>query len=179
MHTLGFPATADPFGHRDPVVVNVPGLLREIILALTGEPALSGPDRDDLSRVLLRSLAPVPSVHLHLPYPADDRLARVAGALTDDPGDARSLGELGAAAGASERTLSRLFRQQTGMTFPQWRAQLRLQHGLTLLAAGQPVTAVAHGCGYGSPSAFTAAFRDAFGMTPSDAFGRVTTSGRG
>jgi AraC-like DNA-binding protein len=68
--------------------------------------------------------------------------------------------------GAGERTLSRLFRAETGMTFPQWRAQLRLHHFLALLASGLPVTATAITCGYSTPSAFTAAFRATFGTAP-------------
>jgi AraC-like DNA-binding protein len=52
------------------------------------------------------------------------------------------------------------------MTFPQWRAQLRLQHALLSLATGASVTGTATTCGYASLSAFIAAFRDAFGSTP-------------
>jgi AraC-like DNA-binding protein len=52
------------------------------------------------------------------------------------------------------------------MTFPQWRAQLRLQHAMLLLAAGSTVTSAATASGYANTSAFIAAFRDAFGVTP-------------
>lgn len=97
----------------------------------------------------------------------------LAALLAADPADQRSLAELGRAVGAAERTLSRLFRAETGLTFPQWRAQLRLQHALTLLAAGQPVTSVALACGFHTPSAFIEAFRKAFGTTP----GRYWDSG--
>ena len=86
--------------------------------------------------------------------------------LAEDPGSDRSLAELGRAVGVGERTLSRLFRAETGMTFPQWRAQLRLHHSLTLLASGLSVTATAITCGYSTPSAFTAAFHATFGTTP-------------
>lgn len=86
--------------------------------------------------------------------------------LAGDPGSDRTLTELGRAVGAGERTLSRLFRAETGMTFPQWRAQLRLRNSLTLLATGRSVTATAMTCGYSTPSAFTAAFHATFGTTP-------------
>ncbi|EFC81270.1 helix-turn-helix domain-containing protein [Parafrankia sp. EUN1f] len=49
---------------------------------------------------------------------------------------------------------------------PRVLAELPLHHGLTLLAGGEPVTVVALACGSSNPSAFTAAFRDAFGVTP-------------
>jgi AraC-like DNA-binding protein len=68
--------------------------------------------------------------------------------------------------GKRERENIRLFREQTGMTFPQWRAQVRLHHGVRHLASGAPVTAVAHQCGYANASAFVEAFRLATGTTP-------------
>jgi AraC-like DNA-binding protein len=52
------------------------------------------------------------------------------------------------------------------MTFPQWRARLRLQHALALLAAGELVTAVAMACGFSTPSAFIGTFRSTLGITP-------------
>ncbi|MET8338388.1 helix-turn-helix domain-containing protein [Streptosporangium canum] len=66
----------------------------------------------------------------------------------------------------SDRTLTRLCRAELGMSFPQWRTQLRLHHALRLLAEGTPVTAVAHQCGWASSSAFIDVFRRAFGHTP-------------
>jgi AraC-like DNA-binding protein len=52
------------------------------------------------------------------------------------------------------------------MTFPQWRAQLRLQHAMVLLAASSTVIGAATASGYSHVSAFIAAFKDAFGVTP-------------
>jgi AraC-like DNA-binding protein len=96
----------------------------------------------------------------------DLRLRDIAAILADDPAGGRTLAELGRAVGASQRTLSRLFRRDTGMTFPQWRAQLRLQHAMPLLATGSTVTGAATATGYAHTSAFIAAFRDAFSTTP-------------
>ena len=135
-------------------------------IALAEDHALGSDDRADLYRVVLRRLTPTPDQQHHLPAPADPRLRDVAALLADDPADRRTLAELGRAAGASERTLSRLFRRDTGMTFPQWRAQLRLQHAILLLAADSTVTGAAAASGYTNTSAFIAAFRDAFAVTP-------------
>jgi AraC-like DNA-binding protein len=86
--------------------------------------------------------------------------------LQDDPADGRTLTELGREIGASERTLSRLCKADLGMTFPQWRTQLRLHLASRLLAEGHSVTGVAHQCGWASTSAFIDTFRRAFGQTP-------------
>jgi len=89
-----------------------------------------------------------------------------SGLLRADPADERTLAEFGMVVGASERTLSRLFRQEAGMSFPQWRTQFRLQHALVLLADGTPVTTTALACGWANPSSFIETFRRAFGATP-------------
>jgi AraC-like DNA-binding protein len=172
MRTLAFDVASDPLPRDRPTVLAVSPLLREIIVSLTeaGGPAahgtLTAAQRADLERVALDQLRRVEALPLRLPAPADDRLRHISDLLTEDPADPRTLAELGAAVGASERTLSRLFRSQTGMSFPQWRAQLRLHHALRLLASGVPVTATAAACGYSHASAFIEAFRHAYGTTP-------------
>ena len=92
--------------------------------------------------------------------------------LYEQPADNTSLAELGQATGASARTLSRLFRNELGMTFYEWRTQLRIYHALVLLADGHDTTYVAHACGWANPSSFIAAFASIIGTTP----GRHRTS---
>jgi AraC-like DNA-binding protein len=100
----------------------------------------------------------------------DTRLRRVTEALLADPSDPRGLEQFAAMAGASARTLARLFRRETGMSFGAWRQQARLIEALARLGAGEPVTNVALELGYESPSAFTAMFRRSLGVTPSRYF---------
>jgi AraC-like DNA-binding protein len=166
LRTVAFGVHVNPLGLTQPTVLSVSRLLRELIIALTDDPARPLDEQRDLKRVALRQLRPAPALQFHLPQPGDERLRDVTAILAEDPGSDRTLAELGRAVGAGERTLSRLFRAETGMTFPQWRAQLRLHHSLTLLASGLSVTAAAITCGYSTPSAFTAAFHATFGTTP-------------
>lgn len=165
LRTLIFPAATNPLDLDRPTVLAVDPLLREVIAALTTEDPGSR-QRRTLEQVALDRLRTVDELPLSLPWPRDDRLAAVARTLADAPADDRSLAALGREAGAAERTLSRLFRAETGMTFPQWRTQLRLQHALALLARGEAVTAVAVACGFATPSAFIESFRRALGTTP-------------
>ncbi|MFE0459706.1 AraC family transcriptional regulator [Kitasatospora sp. NPDC058965] len=176
MRALAFPADRDPLPPGRPTVLAVSPLLREVVVALTDDLVTRQFDarqRRNLERVALDQLRGVDALPLHLPAPTDPRLVELTALLTRDPGDRRPLARLGAAVGASERTLSRLFRQQTGMTFPQWRTQLRLHHALTLLATGASVTTVAATCGYANTSAFIESFRLAFGGTPGQYFRRT------
>jgi len=161
------PADTSPLDPGQPTLLAVSPLLREVLLALTA----SVPPRDDerarLEAVVFDQLRPIPASDSYLlPEPGDSRLRAIARLLRADPGDSRTLADFAKAAGSSERTLSRLFRSNTGMSFPQWRSQLRLQVALIDLAAGTPVGTVAHRCGYSTPSAFIATFRQAFGITP-------------
>ena len=186
MRTLVFPQTVNPLRLDRPTVLATDPLLREVIVALSegqdadengrpeaeaepGRPPadeLDATQRHHLELVALDHLRRVEELAFSLPAPQDDRLRAVAALLTADPADERSLAELGRVVGAAERTLSRLFRTELGMSFPQWRGHLRLQRALTLLAAGTSVTTVAGLCGFRSPSAFIDAFRRAFGTTP-------------
>ncbi|MPZ59687.1 MAG: helix-turn-helix domain-containing protein [Propionibacteriales bacterium] len=166
LHLVGLPADTNPLGLNSPNVLAVSPLLRELILAYTHRPGDDTPERQRLRAVLLDQLRASPQQPVQLPTPADPRLTVVCDLLHRDPADPRTLAQLGRATGAGERTLSRLFRRDLGMTFPQWRTQLRLYHALRMLADDTPVTTVAHRCGWSSTSAFIDVFRRAFGYTP-------------
>jgi AraC-like DNA-binding protein len=149
-----------------PVVFVVSDLAREILLALTGSRSHQGAAHNRLRRVLVDELSEAHEQPLHLPEPRDDRLRAVARILYEHPDDNSSLAELGQATGASARTLSRLFHDELGMTFYEWRTQLRVYHALVLLADGHDTTYVAHACGWSNPSGFIAAFTALVGTTP-------------
>ena len=94
--------------------------------------------------------------------------------LRETPAENATLAELGRTIGASPRTLSRLFRDELGMTFHEWRTQLRIYHALVLLADGHDTIHTAYACGWASPSSFIAAFTRVIGTTP----GRYRTGRR-
>ncbi len=164
LHTVGL--TENPLGLDAPSALVVSPLLRELILSYTAGEEGDADERQRLHAVLLDQLRRSPQRPTYLPTPRDPRLAAVCKLLQDDPADHRTLSELGREIGASERTLSRLSKADLGMTFPQWRTQLRLHQALRLLAGGESVTRVAHQCGWASTSAFIDTFRRAFSHTP-------------
>ncbi|MEU1492475.1 AraC family transcriptional regulator [Streptomyces sp. NPDC005775] len=155
-----------------PAVFLVSGLAREVLRALTGlsrdddAPDYSRSARTRLLRVLIDELQEVHEQPLHLPEPRDDRLRAVARLLYETPADNSTLAELGKATGAGARTLSRLFRDELGMTFYEWRTQLRIHHALVLLAEGHDTTRTASACGWANPSSFIVAFTHVMGTTP-------------
>ncbi|HEY1319684.1 MAG TPA: AraC family transcriptional regulator [Streptosporangiaceae bacterium] len=164
----------------------VSDLAREVLLTLTGprnydravrsyDPAARNYDRAArarLRRVLVDELHEAHEQPLQLPEPHDDRLRAIAQMLYEQPADNTSLAGLGQRIGASARTLSRLFHHELGMTFYQWRTQVRIYRALVLLADGHDTTHVAHACGWANPSSFITAFTSIIGTTP----GRYRTS---
>jgi transcriptional regulator GlxA family with amidase domain len=164
-----------------PAVFLATGIAREILLALTGPdnygratPNYRGAARSRLLRVLVDELREAQEQPLQLPDPKDDRLKALARLLSEQPADNASLAELGHAIGASSRTLSRLLRNELGMTFYVWRTQLRIYHALVLLAEGNDTSQTAYACGWANPSSFIAAFVNIIGTTP----GRYRAGGR-
>ncbi len=153
-------------------VVAISPLLRELILRIVELDTLSirRAAHAHLISVLLDHLQVMESDPIYLPLPRDGRAKRIAALLQKDASEKRSLAELSKIAGASKRTIERIFKLETGLGFGKWRQQLKLGHALRLLAGGDAVTTVAMDVGYDSISAFISAFRMTFGKTPGQYF---------
>jgi len=149
-----------------PSVFAVTPLLREALLALTSRSGRTPEADRRLRAVVIDELVETPEQSLHLPDPHDVRLRAVTDLLRADPGQNTTLAELGRAAGASERTLSRLFHADLGMSFQRWRTILRIHHAVVHLTDGRSVTATATACGWSNPSTFIEAFTAVVGQTP-------------
>jgi AraC-like DNA-binding protein/mannose-6-phosphate isomerase-like protein (cupin superfamily) len=119
-----------------------------------------------LARVALDELATMEVAPLLLPISRDPRLARVMKWLIDEPASPQSLEELARRSGASTRTMARLFRDETGMTFTQWRTRLVLIESIDRLTRGASVTDVAADLGYATTSSFVFMFRTNLGVSP-------------
>ena len=108
-----------------------------------------------------------------VPLPGDERVSGLVQAVLAEPGDPRTARELFAAHGLHERSVLRVFSSDIGMSFGQWRTGVRMAMAARLIVDGTPVGAAGHKCGYASTSAFSAAFKDRFGMTPRRYVARV------
>lgn len=171
--TLYLHASVTPAGWQGCRMVVVTPLLRELIGALDA-PALrplASAREAALTALVLDEMARAPMQALGVPMPdaqrGDKRLRQLCEAVLREPGERSTLAGWARHAGASERTLARLFRDELGVGFAQWRQQVVLAHALPLLARGLPVGQVATACGYASDSAFSAMFRAVMGHPPS------------
>ncbi|MFT4121826.1 AraC family transcriptional regulator [Bradyrhizobium sp.] len=119
-----------------------------------------------LVEFLLSEIARMPEVTLHVQMPPDPRLAEICKAVLGDPSSDLTLDDWADRCSLSRRTLTRLFRRETGQSFSAWRQRARLLEALARLGAGEAVTCVALDVGYDSPSAFAAMFKRELGAAP-------------
>lgn len=166
VHLVGIPKTMMPSAGHAPALVLVQPLLRELVIVCSRNGPAVTPAGQRLLRVLVDQLRPSPDAATMLPVLRDPRLRGAQAVLENDMTSAPTLAQLGRRVGASERTLSRLFHDEVGMSYAVWRTQLRLHRAILMLAQGDTVTRAAAACGYSSTSAFITAFRTAFGRTP-------------
>ncbi|HEY1336147.1 MAG TPA: helix-turn-helix transcriptional regulator [Bryobacteraceae bacterium] len=170
MRSLVFPAAqADRFlTTTECRVLSVTPLLRELILRVVSMAALDArfPEHQRLLGVLMDEINAAPVAPLTLPMPSDARALAVAHHVLADSARDETLDRLSRRYGAGRRTLERLFRDETGLSFGLWRQKVRMLDSVRLLSEGKSVTDAALDTGYSSVSAFIAAFKQTFGYTP-------------
>lgn len=168
MRTAYIDACAVPNLPEQSCVINVSPLLRELLIEAVKIPLNRELDARDerLVGLLIDELRVSDTIPLHLPMPGDPRLTAMCQSLIDQPANRSNAKEWAEAIAMGERTLHRLFSQETGMTFSQWREQARLLSALREIAEGKKGIEVALNCGYSSQSAFSAMFRRHFGISP-------------
>jgi len=158
--TAGLPKTC--------IVFNVSPLLRELMrkAGCVGESYRADGPEYRIMQVIIDELELIEPARLNLPLGSDLRLRKVIGTMLEKPEDTSTLPEWSDRAGASGRTLARLFVSETGLTFGQWRTRLRLLIATEKLSRGASVGNVAFELGYLNTSAFIEAFRQVHGETP-------------
>jgi AraC-like DNA-binding protein/quercetin dioxygenase-like cupin family protein len=165
--------------HADPalarwlqcVVLHIGQLLDALVVGLAEEPdEPAGHDgrRSHLAtQLFLIELLRSPELTSGtLPLPNDRRLRSICEQLLSCPHNNDTIERWGERVGASNRTLARLFKEETGLSFGQWRQQLRLVEAVARLALDVPVGTIAADLGYQSSSAFIAMFKKTLGDTP-------------
>lgn len=103
---------------------------------------------------------------LDIVLPHESRVQPALEAIRRRPSDDATLADWASRLDMSERTLTRLFKQETGVSFGNWRKRARLLYALERLATGADVSLVSRELGYRSNSAFIYMFRREFGTTP-------------
>jgi AraC-like DNA-binding protein/quercetin dioxygenase-like cupin family protein len=139
-------------------VIAVSPLLREAILALLDEPVLYAETGRGgaLAKLVIDEIARAATAEFELPLPTDSRLASLCGALIEDPSLSLDIDAWADKIGLSRRSLTRRFREETGLSFGTWRRRLRTLHAAALLSEGAKAAMTARKVGYRSASALIA-----------------------
>jgi AraC-like DNA-binding protein/quercetin dioxygenase-like cupin family protein len=153
-------------------VVRVSRLLHETILAL-----FDGRNDRDRTTLLIR----LAMLELHqaedsatfIPLPQEPRCRRAASIVLNDPTALHEIETLAYQVGTSARTLSRLFASETQLSFKSWRQRARIAAAIERLStqAGVSIKQLASDLGYASVPAFSHAFRQVTGRTPTEFVG--------
>ncbi|QPF74768.1 helix-turn-helix transcriptional regulator [Roseateles sp. DAIF2] len=157
-------------------VLEVSPLLRELVLQLPLDPEAppaTPAERERercITHLVVDELGRARSLRLGVALPQDKRLRRLCEAMIAAPARHQALADWAAEVGASERTVSRLFREQLGTGYAQWRTQVLLAHALSMAAKQKPMSHIAAELGYASASAFSAMVTRTVGMPPSRFF---------
>jgi AraC-like DNA-binding protein len=169
LRTVDIDSSVTPANWAECRVLVVSKLLRELIHGM--EDAVPGKREDALMALTADEIAHSETQALGVPMPhpehGDKRLRALCEAVLRDPAQKSQLSEWVAHVGASERTVARLFREELGTSYQQWRLQAVLANALPQLARGMSVSRVAAANGYASDSAFSAMFKQAMGQAPS------------
>ena len=131
-----------------------------------GEPALH-----HLSHLLLNRLALATPLLLFLPALKDQRLLAITSRQQKFPALKTDLNAWGKFVHASPRTLSRLFKNETGMTYSQWKQIMLIHIAIIQLSLDESITVIAKSLGYESSSAFIYMFKKHMKITPSHYLG--------
>lgn len=149
--------------------LRVSDLAKAIVKTLIHEP--KGPQPSPREQALwslligeVKSAGPLP---LGLPMPKEKRLKHLCELFIAQPNQSLTLSALCRQVGASESTMTRLFKRELTMTFNQWRNQALLTFAAALFAQDYDFGYIAQELGYGSQSAFTAMVTNLVGIPPS------------
>lgn len=173
LYLRGAPATRLP---RTVQTLSLTPLLLELVRRAIDSAVLDHRRTRDahLIDVLVDELLSARRQPVDLPMPRDARAVRAAELVRSDPQGARDAEMVARSAGASVRTLERLFKRETALSFGQWRQRARILASLEVMADGHNVSFAALAVGYATPSAFVAAFKAVVGETPRRFSARVS-----
>lgn len=159
-----FDPVRSPISFTGVVAVEVTPIVAELLIHL--ERADLAPEARARAEAVVFDVLRPSGRQLALRVPATGHIRPIVDALVNDPADERTLQEWTEAVGVSERTIARLFRGHTGLSFLQWRQALRIHHALTLMGEGLAVQEVSDLLGYAQTSTFIASFKRVMGTTP-------------
>jgi AraC-like DNA-binding protein len=143
-------------------------LVKELMFALAGSNQHYGSHSKTarLAQVLFEQLTEMPIQYLDFVLSKNRVIQAMSQQLISQPGDRKTLPLWAEQFALTERTLARLIKKETGMTFGKWRTQLHIITSLQALSDRQSVQQVSELLGYESVSAFITMFKKVMKTSP-------------
>src|SRR5215469_4334805 len=150
-------------------VVRVSPLLHQAMVALFDEQS-SRERMALLIKLVMLELHQAEDSATFIPLPHEPRCRRAAEIVLAAPAAAHEIETLAQKVGTSARTLSRLFVAETQLSFKSWCQRARIASAIEKLSTDRRVSVkqLAADLGYASVPAFSHAFRQVTGKTPTD-----------
>jgi len=152
-----------------PRMLRVSPLLHELVHRAVDMPIEYGEDGQDgrIIQALLGEIDWTPLSPVSLPFLQDERLRKIERMLMRTPADSSTLDQWAIYVKVSPRTLARLIRRETSLSFQAWGDQIRAFAAIPMLAEGRPLAEIADALGYQTAWSFTAMFKRVTGKVPS------------
>ncbi|MCG7221724.1 helix-turn-helix transcriptional regulator [Acinetobacter sp. AG3] len=154
-------------------LVRMSNLLRELVLRLNQLDTMKDhetPYSEDLEKslqlLIFDEIKKAPTYPIEIPKPKDKRLILICDYLINNPNNAKELNIWADEIGTSPRTLIRLFKKETGLSYRGWIQQMHIVLALSQLAQGKSISHISASLGYTSQSAFSAMFKRHLGHPP-------------
>lgn len=148
-------------------VLHVSPLLKEIIERICfWEWTSFNEGQENIVKVLWDEINEAPEEKLELKMPQDRRFKKKIEDWTKRNSMPPMLKDLAVETGAVEKTITRIFKKETGLSYQEWRQQWRLQRSIELLVEGNSIGEVSHILDFSSDSAFVEFFKKHTGSTP-------------
>jgi AraC-like DNA-binding protein len=148
-------------------VLPVRPFMRELILDANQWASESSDVAKAKALVLVDEIQRAKTITPAIRIPDDTRIEQICRALEQNPGSAKTIDDWADEAGVSGKTLQRYFFTATGMSFQQWRNQVRMAKAVELHASGLRIIDVALAVGYSTEGSYAQAFRKFYGYPPS------------
>ena len=154
---------------QSPRMLHVSPLLHELVLRVVNLPIEYDEDGQD-GRIVSALLGEIDWTPIHpvsLPSLRDERLRTMEQVLSRNPRDSSTLEQWATRLAIAPRTLTRLIRRETNLSFQAWRDQIRTFIAIPLVTEGRPLAEIADALGYETAWSFTAMFKRVTGKVPS------------
>lgn len=154
-------------------LVRMTNLLKELVLRLNRFDEMqqngilySEDLQKSLQLLIFEEIKQSPTFPIEIPWPKDKRLVLICEQLIKYPKHCKDLNTWSNIIGTSSRTLIRLFKKETGLSYRGWIQQMHIVLALSQLAKGKAISDIATSLGYTSTSAFSAMFKRHLGYSP-------------